>query len=223
MKKKYLKIFMVIAIMFSLTGCGKKNNGNDNINVSNIDGVEAKTYVDYNNNEVIIYATNNTGEDIAGIKVEINYYDKNGEIVDSNFATLHDFKKGSKQVQTASLPYNEDLKKYVPEKIEVKVQKEDDEANNITNNNTKDIAYEVEEIDDIVSVTLHNNSGKNLSEVVAMIVLMKEDKPIYASPIMAMDFNANASYTAGIFVPQNDDESYVEYDRVDVVVNNMYE
>lgn len=214
--------------MMLVTGCGKKDETNttDKMKINTSENIEAKTYNSFDNNELIIYVKNNNSYTIGSANVEIRYYNKDNQLVDDDSTVIQNFKSGGTYVATLGYPYDEDLNTYIPEKVEVNIkideeyQKEMEEKPNYIDQITTSYVKDENEL----IVTINNNSGRTLAEVIGLAVYKKNGVPIATSSLLGVDVESTQEDTVMIPTEWNQETNEdvpIEYDEVEIIINDV--
>ena len=124
MKKKIGLSLLVLLGVVGLTGCGTTSDDSKkyDINVNASENIEVKTYVDHDKDYLIVYLTNNNDYNIGSLDVDAKFYDVNGNNIGDDSNTFLDFVSGGNYVYTVDLPHDDDYNNYVPEKIDLSIQ-----------------------------------------------------------------------------------------------------
>ncbi len=229
MKKVFLSLLFGGLILGLFTGCGTSLDDSIkyNINVNSSENIDVKTYVNYDEDYLIVYLTNNNDYNIGNLEVDAKFYDKNGNNIGDDSNTFLDFKSGGNYVFTIDLPHDGDYNNFVPEKIDLSII-EDKEYQDVVGGGTlynDKIATNYKKIGNKIQVNIKNNSNIELDTVEVAILFMKNGKPIYADSLRgALDIGE--SETESIDIPEDleasensDEDVLIDFDSIEVVVN----
>lgn len=228
------KISGLLSVLFisviCLVGCsfgGGDASSKYNININADENIEVKTYVDQNKDYLIVYLTNNNEYNIGSYDVKVIYYDNNGNKIDEDDTTQLDFMNGKDSVVTLALPRDEEYNGYVPDKVELSV-KIDQEYQEIVGGGTlynDKVEVSHKKVGDEIEVTLKNTSGVDLTTVEAVVLFMKDGKPISAEELSG-SFKNGESDTGSISIPEDweasfnsDEDVLINYDDIKIVIN----
>ena len=180
------KIFVFLSILFvgvlCLTGCAVGDGSSKyNINVNADENIEVKTYVDFEKDYLILYLTNNNSYNIGCFDVQAIFYDKNGtKIGEDDTSSNLDFVSGGNYVVTIDLPEDEDYNGYVPEKVEISVEIDQEYQDIVGEGNLYNdkVSTFYKKVGNEIEISLTNNSGVELTTVEVAVLFMKNGKPI---------------------------------------------
>lgn len=228
--KKLLVILGVFLISFlCLTGCGGKEEQKYTLNLDADENIEVETYIDYEEDDLIIYMTNNNDYNIGNYEVEATYYDQDNNEIGNDFTSGFSFASGKNCVTQLRLPRDEEYNYIIPAKIDLSV-KIDQNCQSIVGepelyNDELTISYE--KLGPEIEVTIKNESNVDLSTVEVIALFIKDKEPIYITDITGT-LGAGESDTGTIEVPIDweksaEDDVLIEYDSIEFVVNEASE
>ena len=231
MKKKLLLGLLCGGLVLGLaTGCGTSSTDDSkkyDINVNASENIDVKTYVDHDKDYLIVYLTNNNDYNIGSLDVDAKFYDANGNNLGDDSNTFLDFVSGGNYVYTVDLPHDDDYNNYVPEKIDLSIQIDQEYQDYVdggTLYNDKVVTSYTKSGDEI-NVTIKNNSGVELYTVDVAVLFMKNGKPIYVDGISSY-LEAGESETESIDIPEDweasekaDEDVLIDFDSIEFVVN----
>ena len=229
MKKKIGLSLLVLLGVVGLTGCGTTSDDSKkyDINVNASENIEVKTYVDHDKDYLIVYLTNNNDYNIGSLDVDAKFYDVNGNNIGDDSSTFLDFVSGGNYVYTVDLPHDDDYNNYVPEKIDLSIQVDQEYQDYVgggTLYNDK-VATSYTRSGDEINVTIKNNSGVELYTVDVAVLFMKNGKPIYVDGISSY-LEVGESETESIDIPEDweasensDEDVLIDFDSIEFVVN----
>lgn len=229
MKKKIGLSLLVLLGVVGLTGCGTTSDDSKkyDINVNASENIEVKTYVDHDKDYLIVYLTNNNDYNIGSLDVDAKFYDVNGNNIGDDSNTFLDFVSGGNYVYTVDLPHDDDYNNYVPEKIDLSIQVDQEYQDYVgggTLYNDK-VATSYTRSGDEINVTIKNNSGVELYTVDVAVLFMKNGKPIYVDGISSY-LEVGESETESIDIPEDweasensDEDVLIDFDSIEFVVN----
>lgn len=230
MKKKILLGLICGGLVMGFTtGCGISSDDSKkyDINVDASENIDVKTYVDYDKDYLIVYLTNNNDYNIGSLNVDAKFYDKNGNSIGDDSNTFLDFVSGGNYVYTVDLPHDDDYNNFVPEKIDLSIQIDQEYQNYVkrgTLYNDK-VATSYTKSGDKIDVTIKNNSEVELYTVDIAVLFMKNGKPIYVDGISGF-LDGGESTTESIDIPEDwessektDDDVLIDFDSIKIIVN----
>ena len=229
MKKKIGLSLLVLLGVVGLTVCGTTSDDSKkyDINVNASENIEVKTYVDHDKDYLIVYLTNNNDYNIGSLDVDAKFYDVNGNNIGDDSNTFLDFVSGGNYVYTVDLPHDDDYNNYVPEKIDLSIQVDQEYQDYVgggTLYNDK-VATSYTRSGDEINVTIKNNSGVELYTVDVAVLFMKNGKPIYVDGISSY-LEVGESETESIDIPEDweasensDEDVLIDFDSIEFVVN----
>lgn len=230
MKKKLFLSLLCSGLVLGLaTGCGTSTDDSKkyNINVNASENIDVKTYVDYDKDYLIVYLTNNNDYNIGSLDVDAKFYDADGNNIGDDSSTLLDFISGGNYVYNVDLPHDDDYNNYVPEKIDLSIQVDQEYQDYVGGGalyNDK-VTTSYTRSGDEINVTIKNNSGAELYTVDVAVLFMKNGKPIYADNISSY-LDVGESQTESIDIPEDweasensDEDVLIDFDSIEFVVN----
>lgn len=235
MKKRVLMVIPVLLIgIIFITGCSLGGTKDDskkyNININSEENIKANAYINYDKSELILYMTNNYSYNIGSYEVELIYYDKDGNVINSDDVyRFLGFKSGSDSALTFYLPTDKSTyESYVPDKIDLNIVIDQEFQEIVGEKPLYDDEIETSHKvnDQKVDITFKNNSGKTLAEIDAVVVFMKNNKPIAVKEIPLN--KVSDSITDNVKIPnyydeKKDDYLLIKYDSIKVVINRAIE
>lgn len=215
--KKNLFLFS-LSLMLLFTGCltsSKKDVTNDiDIKINESDfGVD---YLINKNNELIVYATNNSSETINYLIIDIAFFDSDNNLIKVEKEYIHNALAGS--VSYSKINIVNDNKPV--SKIEIALNKEVYEADEkIYTNQVIGTLTSIEE--GKLNLNIENNSGVILDEVLATIIFYKDNKIVDIFPTALLNVETVASQEISVPVYKDGESySYIDYDDYKVIINN---
>lgn len=226
------KIYLSLLVLFgvvSFTGCGTSldNSTQYDINVKASENIDVKTYVDYDKDYLIVSMTNNNDYNIGNIDMEAVFYDSKGNNVGDDSDTFLDFVSGGKYVFTVDLPHDDDYNNYVPEKIDLSIEV-DEEYQDVVGGGTlynDKILTSYTRSDNEIGVTIKNNSDVELNTVEVAVLFVKNGVPIYVDELNEY-LEIGGAETEFIEIPEDyeasensDEDILIDFDSIELVVN----
>lgn len=215
--KKNLFLFS-LSLMLLFTGCltsSKKDVTNDiDIKINESDfGVD---YLINKNNELIVYATNNSSETINYLIIDIAFFDSDNNLIKVEKEYIHNALAGS--VSYSKINIVNDNKPV--SKIEIALNKEVYDADEkIYTNQVIGTLTSIEE--GKLNLNIENNSGVILDEVLATIIFYKDNKIVDIFPTALLNVETVASQEISVPVYKDGESySYIDYDDYKVIINN---
>ncbi len=230
MKKKILLGLICGCLVLGLTtGCGISSDDSKkyDINVNASENIDVKTYVDYDKDYLIIYLTNNNDYNIGSLDVDAKFYDKNGNSIGDDSNTFLDLVSGGNYVYTVDLPHDDDYNNFVPEKIDLSIQIDQEYQDHVVGSilyNDK-VVTSYTKSGDKIDVTIKNNSEVELYTVDVAVLFMKNGKPIYVDGISG-SLDGGESKIESIDIPEDweasekaADDILIDFDSIEIIVN----
>lgn len=215
--KKNLFLFS-LSLMLLFTGCltsSKKDVANDiDIKINESDfGVD---YLINKNNELIVYATNNSSETINYLIIDIAFFDSDNNLIKVEKEYIHNALAGSVSYSKINI-VNDDKP---VSKIEIALNKEVYDADEkIYTNQVIGTLTSIEE--GKLNLNIENNSGVILDEVLATIIFYKDNKIVDIFPTALLNVETVASQEISVPVYKDGESySYIDYDDYKVIINN---
>ena len=205
-----MKKIILILLMLCLTGCQQKDV---QITVNSLQNIETHAYLSYNNEQLLVKLTNYTNNSKSlVVKASLDYKDDNYD----EELEWKDLGKDETTVLFLNLDVyeKEDLRSIIIDVLESD-EKFDFEERDVLNNLTT--SYQV--FDDLtVDVTLNNQIKSDIDEVLANVVFFKDNIPVYATKIDALEFDE--SFTAAIDYPK-DKGNAISCDDISVYIEDV--
>ncbi len=205
-----MKKIILILLMLCLTGCQQKDV---QITVNSLQNIETHAYLSYNNEQLLVKLTNytNSSESLV-VKASLDYKD------DSYDEELEwkDLAKDETTVLFLNLDvYEKEDLRAITIDVSESEEKFDFEERDVLNNLTT--SYQV--FDDLtVDVTLNNQIKSDIDEVLANVVFFKDNIPVYATKIDALEFDE--SFTAAIDYPK-DNGNAISCDDINIYIEDV--
>ena len=220
--KKNFKILLVLVLgLLLLTGCGKGKEDVDNrINLNAPEGIKVETFYSFDNSSLIVKLTNETSDDIKLLNVKANYPENN--FITENEASVTILKANSTIYTALLLPIDDDFNSYIPNEFDVNITKEEVDEFNDTSEYIDQIKTNYNINDDKINLTIENQSGDTLGSVNALLVYVKDGKPIATDFIYAMEVEETYEIERDILRTGDlDNPKQIDYDNIELYVTSV--
>ena len=224
MKKKVMGLVLLLICCVIISGCGKKNEVDNRINLNKPDNIKVESFYSEDNTNVILKITNDGNEDIKDLDVYAKYPESSNDLIDEDEVFLKNIKAHSTTYAALMLPINGEFNSYIPNKIDLEIKTDGEKLEGIADTSEfVDLVkanYKVE--NNIIDFTITNNTNKILGSVSCIMVYMKDGKPIAADYVDALDvedtynIERDILYTGDLGNPK-----YIDYDNIEVYVTSI--
>ena len=225
--KKNIKFLMVLLIGCLLfTGCGeKKVEGiDDKISLKAPNNIKVETFYSVDNSNIILKLTNEGSEDIKDLDIVATYPTSEDDLITDDEVFLNNFKAKSTTYASLMLPVNENFNSYIPSKINIDIMTESENLEDIadTSQMVDFVKADYTINDNTIDFNLTNATGKTLGSVSSIIVYFKDDKPIAADYIDAIDVEDTYELERDIlYTGDSNNIDYIDYDNIELFITRI--
>ncbi len=219
--KKWLKVTMCLFALCCLSGCGKKEEGVDGVDISAIDSVKVESFRALNSEDLILKVTNVSDDYISALNVNVSYTNKENE-KETVTQLITDLRSKDEKYVSVMLPTDDNFNVYMPD--DYKVEATTDGTESVVDDTAfyGTISYSVDfEEEDVLNVSLRNTSGSTLGVVEGTLVYFKDGTPVASENVIVLDMEE--AFDESFYLPTKSDniEELVDYDEYKFYLTNI--